>query len=106
MWFPPLADDTSSAGPAAIVTAFGGAAVSLITVYLNSRRQGNALAETEASLQTEVERLKGEVALLTRRLVHAEEARIDRDRLMEMMQAYGGRRLRRRLLEHDLGGRG
>jgi hypothetical protein len=97
-----LADDAAVAGPAAIVTACGGVAVSLATVWLNSRRQAGQLAETEAGLQAEVERLRGEVALLTKRLVHAEEARVERDRLMELCNLYGGRKLRKRLLDIDL----
>lgn len=103
MWV--IADAADNAGPAAIVTAVSGVVVSLGTVYLNSKKQHEALADTETALQAEVERLRGEVALLTKRLVSAEEAKIERDRLMEMMQLYGGRRLRRRLLQHDLGGR-
>jgi hypothetical protein len=88
----------------------GGVIVSITTVYLNSRKQGNATKEAEArsveraaELQVEVERLRDEVARLSSQLQNAEQARIERDRLMDMMQAYGGRRLRKRLVEIDLG---
>ena len=98
-----------TAGPAAIVTAASGVAVSLATIYYNSRRQGQATKEAEersilraAELEAEVNRLRSEVERLSRQLAQAEAARIDRDRLMELMQAYGGRRLRRRLLDIDL----
>lgn len=107
-----LAQATEGAGLAATVTALGGVIVSITTVYLNSRKQGKDTKEAEArqviraeELQEEVERLRSELEQLRRQLQNAEEARIERDRLMDMMQIYGGRRLRKQLLRHDLGGR-
>lgn len=93
-----LAQGTETAGAAAVLTAAGGVIVSLTTVWLNSRKQGAATGD----LQSEVERLREEVERLSRQLRNAEEARIERDRLMDLCQAYGGRRLRRRLIDVDL----
>jgi hypothetical protein len=97
-----VAQATETAGAAAIVTALGGVAVSLTTVWMNSRKQGAARAESEARLSAEVEILRGEVARLRRELEQAAAARIERDRLMDLCQAYGGRRLRQRLIDVDL----
>ena len=98
-----------NAGPAAVLSSVAGVVVSLTAVWLNSREQRRSTKNVEdesvsraLELEAEVDRLRGEVALLTKRLVSAEDAKVDRDRLMELVQAYGGRRIRRRLLDIDL----
>jgi cell shape-determining protein MreC len=104
-----VAQATETAGAAAIVTAVSGVIVSLGSVWANSRKQGTATREAEdrsivraEELQAEVERLRSELEQLRRQLQNAEEARIERDRLMDLCQAYGGRRLRQRLIDVDL----
>jgi phosphoenolpyruvate-protein kinase (PTS system EI component) len=85
--------EANTAGTAAIVTAIGGVAVSLSTVYLNSRKQSVSHHE----LENEVSKLREEVSQLRQQLHDAEQARLERDQLNELILVYGGRRLKKRL---------